>query len=164
IDRVSERPEADASRIVLAGWSHGAWSIMDLLSYDLDAETPPGLKTVSASALDGVEAVYLTYPFCGFPARTAKRGWARAIPTQVLLAGADETADVGKCREAFAKAEESGADIEIEMFEGVTHAFDEQHHVEGAKARYDAEAAERAFTRFADFLAEQKAGDPDPLD
>ncbi|MEM1103949.1 MAG: dienelactone hydrolase family protein [Pseudomonadota bacterium] len=145
-------PNVDSSRIILAGWSHGAWAIMDLLSFDMSEKRLPGMKRRTPDALEGVAAAYLTYPYCGWPSRTAKHGWATPIAAEMVLAEDDDIAPKEKCLEAVEAAEASGADLNVEIFENVTHAFDESEHVAESVDRYNAEAAERAYRRFASFL------------
>ncbi|HZZ88886.1 MAG TPA: prolyl oligopeptidase family serine peptidase, partial [Caulobacteraceae bacterium] len=59
-----DQPWADTPRIAAAGWSHGAWAVMEALTAD---------------ALP-FKAVALFYPYCGPLARTATRGWGANRP------------------------------------------------------------------------------------
>lgn len=142
----------EAEKLVLAGWSHGGWSIMDLMTMDLETEWPNGIKKPGANALDGVVGIYLTYPFCGPFSRTKKVGWAHTIPTQIVVAENDTLRGADECPVAFDKMRESGVPVTVETFEGVTHAFDEDDHVAKSTFVYDPEASARAHKRFNDYL------------
>ena len=121
---------------MLIGASHGGWAIMDLLALDPPRRLPFNLAALPADApadpLAGVAGTILLYPYCGRgqprPAPTAGR---RPIPTLFLLS-AD---DVDRARPALHRRSPSGmqargaAGRDRELFDGVTHGFDQQDRV-----------------------------------
>src|SRR5690606_35027143 len=53
---VSQRPDVDAGRVTLAGWSHGGWGIMELTAAALERPGELGLADSMAADLSGVKA------------------------------------------------------------------------------------------------------------
>ncbi len=152
LDTVRGFDWVDPERLALAGWSHGAWAIMDLLSMDLDTVRPHSLNRAPQRRLDGLKAVHLTYPFCGFPARTREVGWTWRPRTRVVQAADDDLAleqDVQRC---VARMEASGVPVETAVTPNVTHGFDEPSHEPGATLRPDPEAAAQARAAYAAWL------------
>ncbi|MEM9839585.1 MAG: dienelactone hydrolase family protein [Pseudomonadota bacterium] len=143
---------AKPDAFVLAGWSHGGWSVMEAMIMDLSDTWAPGLRAPSPKIYDQVHGVYLTYPYCGFPSRARKRGWAKPIPTQIIEAGQDVVAKEGPCHEAFDRMTESGVPVNLITFEEATHAFDEEDQVEGAVSVYNPDLTDQALKLFQDFL------------
>jgi dienelactone hydrolase len=74
---VSRRPDVDASRILLAGWSHGAWSIMDLMTMPLEHPGEAAIADPDPRLLQGVRSLFLAYPYGGYGALTHRRAWLR---------------------------------------------------------------------------------------
>ena len=56
---------ADPNRLVLAGFSHGAWSIMDLMTMPLQRTGEAGLLDPSPQSLEGVRGLFLGYAYGG---------------------------------------------------------------------------------------------------
>lgn len=144
---------ADCDRLAVAGWSHGAWAIMDLLSMDLNRVRPHNLSRLPEARLSGLKAAHLTYPFCGFPARTRDVGWAWRPRARVVLAGEDELALERDVRAALARMEASGVAVEAVVTPHVTHGFDEPRHEPGATMRPDPDAAAAARAAYGAWLA-----------
>ncbi|MEL7028541.1 MAG: dienelactone hydrolase family protein [Pseudomonadota bacterium] len=146
-------PYTKETGAVLAGWSHGGWAVMEAMAMDLTQDWPPGLQRPETDALASVAGVYLTYPYCGFPARTPNRDWPRAPRASVLLVENDTVAKREPCDKAFARMQASGVKLDLEVFDGVTHAFDESDHTDDSEFVYDGSAAKRAHERFGAFLS-----------
>jgi len=116
-------PFVDPERIVLAGWSHGGWSIMDLMAMDPPHELPHNLASLPEGGLDGVMGIVLVYPYCGFGARA--KGWPRAVPTLFILAGSDSVANPAPCLEVAQELDAAGHDVRVKVYPGIDHAFDQ---------------------------------------
>ena len=153
-----ELPYAEPDGFVLAGWSHGGWTVMDAMVSDLKRSWPRGLQRPPADLYDHVAGVYLTYPYCGFPAKGRKEGWSHPIPAHIVVAGNDIVAKPKPCEEAFANMARSGVPFEITRFETMTHAFDEEDQTPTSPFVYDPEATEEALDVFRDFLTGRAAG------
>lgn len=115
LDWLGEQPWADRDRVAAAGWSHGAWSVMEALAAD------DGHAGVAALKL-----AVLFYPYAGPLARTASRGWGRNRPAVLtVLAGRDSVVGRLAPRRAIARLEADGLDVERLEFPDATHAFDD---------------------------------------
>lgn len=154
LDHVRNLPWVDATRIGLAGWSHGGWSIMDLLAMDLTTTKPHNLKAVPPGKLDGVVGVHLTYPWSGTViALTPNRGWAHTPKTRVVMASEDSIAPGAGTLKAIERMREAGAQVDVRVFEGLDHAFDERFQEPGSDLVFVEEAAETAREEYAAWFA-----------
>jgi dienelactone hydrolase len=147
-------PYVDPKRIAVAGWSHGGWAIMDLLAMSPDRLTPYSLTRWPDDALSGLTSVYLTYPYCGFPAIAPSVGEIEPMPTWAIHGTDDKTANPVPCDEAYALMIEEGAAVDVEVLDGATHAFDRPDLGPGSTSVYNPEFAEIAHQRFRTFLRE----------
>jgi len=152
IEHARALPGALTDGYVIAGWSHGGWAVMDVMTFDMEAKGPPGLADPPRDALAAVDGVYLTYPYCGFGSRTNKRRWAKAPAASIVVVEGDTVSSPESCSKAFFNIYKSGVTLDIEMFRGVTHAFDESDQTATSKFVYDESVAARAHRRFGDFL------------
>lgn len=161
LDHVRRLPWVDRRRIGLAGWSHGGWSIMDLLAMDLDRERPHNLKSVPAHRLEGVAAVHLTYPWCGaIIALTPNRGWRIQPRTRIVIAEHDSIAPRSGTDQAIARMRNSGVPVDVRVFDGLDHAFDERFQEPGSPLKFVEHAAQTAREEYAEWFA--KALSPQP--
>jgi dienelactone hydrolase len=147
-------PFVDPDRIAVAGASHGGWSVMDYLAMPPDHLVPQSLTEWPEDAFAGVTSVYLTYPYCGFPALAPDRGAVEPRPTWAIHGTEDVTADPAPCDEAYARYVAEGAPVDVEVIDGATHAFDRPDVEPGGTSKYDPEFAEIAYQRFRRFLRE----------
>jgi dienelactone hydrolase len=145
--------EIDFQRLALAGWSHGGWSLMDLMTMPLTRPGEAGLSDPDPSLLDGVRALALAYPYCGPGALTQLRPWRRTPEVFAFVGERDRVAHPAFCRRAFRAAQRSGARLET-WFPDATHDFD----VAGsllAFYRHNPALADEAVVRMTTFLADQ---------
>lgn len=149
VEGVSQRPDVDASQIVLAGWSHGSWAAMDLMTMDLENPADLGLKGVGGDALDGVRGLFLAYPYGGYPALSRTRPWRRTPRTLAVIARRDHVTSVSMANRLYERAREAGAEVEAWTVDA-THAFDEPTGV--PPMRHDAVLAADSMRRFQLFL------------
>jgi dienelactone hydrolase len=141
---VSQRPDVDASKIALAGWSHGGWSIMEAMSVDR-ARPALGLADPGAVSLDAVAAAWLAYPYVGVAALNRMRPWRHCPKTIGVIARTDHLTTVRNAERVHAMIRDCGAEVETWIAEG-THAFDEPTGV--PPMRYDPDLADEALRRF----------------
>lgn len=152
---VRKRSDVDPARIVLAGWSHGAWTAMDLLAMNGAKVAPAGLESpVPRVDPAGVVAFY---PYCGRGAWSRFEAWDPAPPALALIAGADTVVDAEECRRLFGRMKAAGAAVELVVYEGADHAFDDKHLPEEFRHFFNAEAQADAERRFGAFLDRLKA-------
>ncbi len=145
-------PYVDPHRIAVAGWSHGGWTVMDYLAMPPQKLVPYSLTEWPKDAFAGLTSVYLTYPYCGFPALAPETGEIEPLPTWAIHGTKDATADPAPCNEAYALMVEEGAPVDVEVIDGATHAFDRPDVLPGSTSVYDPQFAKVAYDRFRAFL------------
>lgn len=156
LDDVRRMDGVDADRLALVGASHGGWAVLDLFALVAAGEPPPLLRRWPASlrrdGLAGVRAAVLLYPYCGPLSRAARTGWQSAIPLQLLLVADDAVADEADCLELADRQRAAGTPVAVEVFEGVTHGFDQIEKSPLSTLAYDPDATARALTLTTRFL------------
>lgn len=154
IEIARETHGIDANRLVLVGWSHGGWTLLDALSFVSEGRGPSALEGETVS-LAGVARVVPVYPYCGFPSRAAGRLGPGMPPVEMILSGRDMVAPKSDCVALAEEAAASGADMEYEVWEGLTHAFDDTDAPAiDFRMQYNAEAAARLRARLIETLRE----------
>lgn len=106
---LAARPDVDASRLVLLGWSNGGSTVL--------ASTNAGQAEVARAAVRPRAAVAF-YPGCK---ADQERGYRPTAPLLMLVGGADDWTAPGPCRELAAEA---GTAVQLEVYEGAYHGFD----------------------------------------
>lgn len=148
---VAKRPDVDASKLSLAGWSHGSWSIMDLMTMTLDKPGHAGLIDPAPEPLDGVKSVFLVYPYGGPGALSRERPWVRKVCATGVIAERDHITSAADAKRLYEAAHASGCEVELWSVDG-THAFDEENTGLAGIMRHDPALTEEAHRRFAAFL------------
>jgi dienelactone hydrolase len=144
-------PAIDPTRLVLAGWSHGAWSIMDMLAQPLTRRGELGLRDAPAASLAGIRAGFFAYPYVGVA--SASRGgkpWPRALRVFSVVPRRDHLASVRRHMRALASVVSGGGEVEVWSVDA-THAFDEPG-LKGRVLAYDEDLGIEALERFRGFL------------
>ncbi|MEM8662709.1 MAG: dienelactone hydrolase family protein [Pseudomonadota bacterium] len=152
---VSAQPDIDGDRLTLVGMSHGGWSIMDLMTRELEGEPPVNLATLPDAyrqGVQGVEAVVLVYPWCGLASRARHFPWQNGAPVLFLLAELDVIAPSGECEIVAGSMATEGHPVETVMYAGATHGFDQQHSSPLSVLRFDAEITRDAIARGVRFV------------
>jgi dienelactone hydrolase len=158
---VRDDPRLDADRIVLAGWSHGGWTLLDAFALNASGQSPDGLDVVPQPAFAGVQGVFLVYPYVSGPALARRREFAPPAPVEAVLVAEDGMANEHDAAEVFATLKDAGAAVTWSTLGGVTHGFDEPDHHPTSKLRYDDEATQQTRGAFVDFL--KRRLDPKPI-
>jgi dienelactone hydrolase len=112
LDHLRAQPFVDADRLAVIGWSHGGWTVLDLLA------------TAPAAGLRGLRAAVAFYPYCGVASAAARRGWTQPVPLLVLLAGADDVTPPGPCRALAERQRARHTPVTVQLYPGARHAFD----------------------------------------
>ena len=144
-------PVLDTDHMVLAGWSHGGWSIMDFLSYRATGKAPSGVKSPDIETPRASGAI-LFYPYCGVGARSRFSQWGDAPPILTLIAGDDTIVNADECVSLFEKRQNAGASIEMTIYPEAEHAFDDAFIEPEYQHWYSKEDHEDAVERYRAFL------------
>ncbi len=153
IHGVSQRPEVDATKLVLAGWSHGGWGIMEAMSAERSGPSL-GIADPGAVALDGVKATYLAYPYVGIAALNRMRPWRHCPKTLAVISQRDHLTTVRNAQRVHDMVRSCGAEVETWIAPG-THSFDEPSSV--PPTRHDPELTSEAIRRFRALLEDTAA-------
>lgn len=146
-----ETPAVDSGRLVLAGWSHGAWSIMDLMAQPLTRRGELGIRDAPNASLAGVRGGFFAYPYVGVAsASRGGRAWPRALRVFSVVPRRDHLASVRRHMRALASVVSGGGEVEVWSVDA-THAFDEPG-LKGRVLAYDEELGLQSLTRFQGFL------------
>ena len=148
---IAQRPDVDAGKLVLAGWSHGSWSMMDLMTMRLDRSGEAGLADpqTARAALDGVVGLGLYYPYVGPGALSRTRPWVRHPQTLAVIARDDHLTSVGNARNVHDRVARDGTPVEVWIANG-THAFDEPTGL--GPMQHDPELTQESLRRLGAFL------------
>jgi dienelactone hydrolase len=144
--------ELDAESLILAGWSHGGWSIMDLMTMPLQRPGEAGLLDPSPAPLEPLKGLFLAYPYGGLTALSRDRDWVRRPPTLAVLGEKDRVTHPRDAERIYQRVRAGGCELEVWRAPG-RHAFDEQGS-ELSWLRYDRNLAAEAVARFGAFLGE----------
>ena len=145
---VSQRADVDASKIVLAGWSHGGWGIMEAMS-SARGRRMLGVEDPGVASLDGVVGAYLAYPYVGIAAVNRMRPWTHCPKTLAVISRTDHLTTVRNAKQVHDMVRRCGADVETWIADG-THSFDEP--MTAPPMRYHPELAAEAERRFVALL------------
>jgi carboxymethylenebutenolidase len=141
-------PGIAQDRIGLLGWSNGGSATLSALS-----STTPALISPSPSA--GFRAAVAFYPACTLKDSFKETAYRPYAPVRIFHGLADEETSPKVCAKLvrLSKAK-TGSDIDIELFPGATHGFDdpsEKHQ----RVEQNAEAAEEAIQAALGFFSKQ---------
>ncbi len=113
---LAARPDVDAARIVVLGWSHGAMTALSALN---------ARRTDAAAPVAGVIAFY---PGC---AGLLQWPFALSQPLLMLLGGADDWTPPARCEQLVARTRSAQptVDITLHVYPGAYHGFDGRNPV-----------------------------------
>jgi dienelactone hydrolase len=152
-DWVRRQSWADPKRIIAAGWSHGAWTIMDALALESGDEMrrSTGIVDLPREPLESLAGALLVYPYAGAASLAGRRDWRIATRSIAILAGRDQIVGVRVPRLAIERQRARGAPIEIVTFANATHAF-EDGLAEDPRIRFDPELVAREHALLCDLI------------
>jgi len=147
------QPWADRERLATMGWSHGGWTILDALSLHAGAEMArvTGLNGLADEPLEGLAGAMVVYPYTGIGSYVGNRPW-RMAPKHAAAIVAQHDYIVGESRGALEKQRARGSALDIHLFEGVTHAFEDAEAAD-FRVRYNADATAREHALLAAMIA-----------
>ena len=124
IDIARADPRLDTDRLILAGWSHGAWTVMDFLTMDSRKRRPAGISGDLPAPPNLAGAIFF-YPHCGAGALSKFRSWPETPPAVAFVAGEDQIVEPDKCISLFQKKIKGGAAIDMTIYPDAQHVFDD---------------------------------------
>ena len=145
---VAARPDVDASKIVLGGWSHGGWSIMELMAAELE-DGALGLKDAGQHGLPAPAGVWLAYAYVGFLARNRMKPWRMETDVYAVTCSRDHLTTVRNAERVNDAIRANGNTVESWIGEG-THAFDEP--TSNGPMKHNPESTLEMLARFEGFL------------
>lgn len=148
LDGLSRHALVNPERIVLAGWSHGGWGIMEAMSADR-SRACLGVADPGAVSLEGVKGAWLAYPYVGVGAWNRMRAWRHCPKVLAVIARKDHLTTVRNAERVHEMIRGCGAQVESWLAEG-THSFDEP--TGAPPMRHDLALSEEARRRFRAFL------------
>lgn len=150
---VREQAWADASQIVVAGWSHGGWTALDAMAMEPGAEAQrlTGLTGLPEEPLAGLAGAFLVYPYASPPSLARLRGLRVEAAPFAIVGGSDVIVGGRGLGRALQRMKTPGEAIDVVVFEKATHAFDELE-AKDLRVRYDAGLTKRAQGLLVDYL------------
>jgi len=121
------RGDVMANNIFLQGWSNGASTALNVVFRQ-------GAKA------DGFRAVLAFYPGCG-PQSLLGQTLTTRVPVTLLLGSEDEEVSPTICQRVAEQSRSAGSPIDVILYQGATHGFDDPGR------RRQADAANRAASR-----------------
>jgi len=151
---IARRPDVDGARLMLAGWSHGGWAIMDLMTQKLARPGEARLSDANPEPLHGVKGVFLVYPYVNVPARSNTHGWEYKPKTLAVLARQDFLTSHVHGESVFRHLKAEGVPVEVLALDA-THCFDEDSALHfGPLMTYHKACHAAAGAAFAAFIRE----------
>jgi len=141
---LERQPWADMGRVAVAGWSHGAWAIMEALA-ERRPEHAPGPLPIAAAIL--------VYPYCGPPSRTFSRGWGPNRPAvHAVIGGQDSVVGRRLPERALRRLQADGLAVRQLFLPEATHSFDEDDYKD-PRTRYRPDLTRQTLAFFVEALA-----------
>lgn len=153
-DLIRKRTDIDQTNIILAGWSHGAWSVMDFLTMDM-ARRRPAQFSANVADIPKPTAAILFYPYCGEGSRSRFANWQNPPRTLAFVAGSDSIVDGDLCLDLIASLNKRGQKIDLKYYQDAEHAFDNSALEFDFPELYNEEYAIDATKHVRKFLDEQ---------
>ncbi|MBC7668934.1 MAG: dienelactone hydrolase family protein [Gemmatimonadaceae bacterium] len=128
---------ADHRKVFLAGWSHGAWAIMDGYAIGMNAARATGLADADPMRLrTQVKGALLVYPYASYPSLTSSRGGGTYGPKVFsVVGGKDQVVGWKHPQKALERLKRDGLSVDTVFYPDATHAFDDDR-ANDPRARY----------------------------
>ena len=149
----------DTQRIGVIGFSHGAWTTMDLMTQWTKGTLPSRLSSsrlpVNRPSAADIDALVLVYPWCGIASLTSSvEAWSHIPPSQFLRPYKDSVVGDNGCNGNIASLTAASARLDQGPVSDIRihatgHAFDEP---EGAFVDFDPVATDVAIKSVVSFL------------
>ena len=151
IKLAEQDPRLDPSQIILAGWSHGGWSVMDFLTMDGKTRIPAGLSGWREPPPSIAGSIFF-YPYCGPGALSRFRSWTQNPRTLAFIAGDDKMVPAKACISYFEKRRAKEDPVELVVYSDADHVFDDPFLEPEWIHWYNEEYFQDAKSRYKEFL------------
>lgn len=141
LDYLRTRDDVRPDRIGMQGWSNGGMTVLAAV-----APHPPGFPQPASDS--GFRAAIAQYPGC--VAQSRQSDYRPYVPLLVFAASADDEVSPSICRQFVTDVASRGGDIELVLYEGAHHAYDDpgrtkQSHEPNRAALLDTQRRAEAF-------------------
>ncbi len=145
---ISQRPDVDAGKIVMGGWSHGGWSLMELLALEPKAGAL-GLLDMDQADLSKLAGVWLAYAYIGPLAPNRLKRWQHPMKVFAMTCSKDHLTTVRNAEKVNDAIRANGSTVEHWIGQG-THAFDEP--TSNGPMKHNPQSTLEALAKFDGFL------------
>jgi dienelactone hydrolase len=149
---VQQDASIDQNGLVLVGFSHGGWSIMDLMTVPLDRKGDVKISDPDPKLLEMIKGIYLVYGYMNFPARSQFYDWIHKPKVFATISSRDHLTPEFQAKSVIKRLENSGVPTQSMVLDA-THAFDEEDS-DGFVMSYDAEATQKSQDALISFASE----------
>ena len=115
---LTKRNDILPDRIGLQGWSNGASATLATMK----SATVPDIGSLARTT--GFRGAIAFYPACGLKGQF-EDGLVPYAPVQILHGTADEEVSARRCNDLVAKSRARNGEIDIVLYPGATHGFDD---------------------------------------
>lgn len=122
LDHLASRQDIDAENIRLLGWSHGGWSVLELIDDDLD-DWASRMTSAGRTALAELDAVMLVYPYCADD-HVLSADSLSGMQLDLVVVDGDRSVDEEACLELIQQLRQQGGEVSVTILVGTRHAFD----------------------------------------
>ena len=121
----------DNDNIFIAGWSHGAYTLMDFMTMNDDLVLS-NILDINQNAIPRIRGKITFYPHCGILNLSQKYKWRTRTPSLVFLADQDGfglATQPSDCIELFQLMNKREKHIDYYLMENSTHVFDSEQFI-----------------------------------
>jgi dienelactone hydrolase len=143
----------DNDNIFIAGWSHGAYTLMDFMTMNDDL-VPSNILDFNQNAIPRIKGKITFYPHCGILNLSQKYKWRTRTPSLVFLADQDGfglATQPSDCIELFQSMNKNEKYIDYYLMENSTHVFDSEQYIRRGIV-YNKEATDFAKNKIISFI------------
>mgnify|MGYP003316369115 FL=1 len=143
----------DKENIFVAGWSHGAYTLMDFMTMN-DNLIPSNILDFDQQAIPKIKGKITFYPHCGILNLSQKYPWRTKTPSIVFLADQDGfglATQPTDCIDLFDSMNKEEKYIDYYLMENSTHVFDSEIYIRRGIV-YNKEATDFAKNKIISFI------------
>ena len=143
----------DNDNLFLAGWSHGAYTLMDFMTMN-DNLIPSNILNFDQQFIPKIKGKITFYPHCGILNLSQKYPWRTKTPSIVFLADQDGfglATQPTDCIDLFDSMNKEEKYIDYYLMENSTHVFDSEIYIRRGIV-YNKEATDFAKNKILSFI------------